>query len=124
MESGDHAVSILVVELSAQFGYRRNGLHHCLGRERAQAANDLRLDDSELLSKKWIARGDFVRLRIAIVGRTALQHIADVDILTFDVDRFDDLGQQLARASDERQTLLVLIEARRFTDENQFRINS
>ncbi len=65
---------------------------------------------------------DFVRLRIAVLRRAALDDVRDVDVLAREVDRFDDLRQQLAGAADERDALHVLVGARRLADEHQVRV--
>ena len=62
--------------------------------ERPEAADDLGTDDRELLLQEWIAGGDFIRFRIAVVRRPALQDVADVDVFAFQIDRLDDLREQ------------------------------
>ena len=65
---------------------------------------------------------DFVRLGVAIARRPALDHVRDVHIRPRQADRFDDLGEQLPRASDERLALDVFIRARRLADEHEPRL--
>ena len=119
MECRDHSHAVHVEKLSAQPRNRRSGLKHRLRGKGAKTAHDFRADGRELLLQERIAGGDFVRLGIAVFRRTAFQDIADVDVFTLEIDRLDDLRQQLARAADERQALLVFVVARRFADEDE-----
>ena len=62
---------------------------------------------------------DFVRLRIAVAGWPTLDHVRDVHLIAFQVDRFDDLRQQLTGSAHERFALPIFVRARRFSDEHQ-----
>ena len=117
MERRNDAHSIHIEKFSAQLRNRRRDLKHGLRGKGAETADDFRTDGGELSSQKWIAGRDFVRFGIAVVRRPAFQDVADVDVFALEIDGFDDLREKLAGASDERQTLLVFVEARRFTDE-------
>ena len=66
-------------------------------RERAERDDHLRLDDVDLPEQERLARRDLVRLRIAVLRRPALDHVGDVDVVARQLDRLDDLRQQLAR---------------------------
>src|SRR5262249_27627166 len=107
---------------TAKLGNRRSSLQNRLRRERAEAADDLRLDHGELLFEEGIARHYLVGFGIAIIRRSTFQDIADVNVVALDVDRFDDLRQQLPGPAHKRQTLLIFIEARGFADEHEFRV--
>src|SRR4030095_6493302 len=61
----------------------------------------------------------FVALGIAITRRTALQDVADVYVVPLQVDGFNDLGQQLARSTHERQSLFIFISPRGLAYEHQ-----
>ncbi len=69
-----------------------------------------------------------VRLRRPVLRRAALDDVADVDVLAADRDPFlggcsvDHLGEQLARATDERQALRVFVRARALANEHQPRL--
>jgi len=69
----------------------------------------------------------FVRLGSAVLGRPALHHVADVDVFAAQLDALflggalDHLRQQLTGASDEWDTLRVLVGARAFADKHQRR---
>ena len=67
---------------------------------------------------------DFIRFRIAVLRRTALDDVRDVDVLPPQVDRFDDLRQQLAGPTNERLALQILVPPRRLADEHQLRVGS
>src|SRR5262245_17893210 len=120
MERCDNTHAIHIEKLPAQLGNRRGNLKHRLSSKCAEAADNLRPNRCELAPEEWIARGDFIRLGIAIIRRPAFQDIADVDVFAFEVDGFDDPGQQLACASDKRKTLLVFVETGGFADEDEF----
>src|SRR5262249_7477931 len=60
----------------------------------------------------------FVRGRLAVVRRAALEHVRDPDLVARDAHALrDDVGEQLARAADERHARAVLVRARGFADE-------
>ena len=70
---------------------------------------------------------DLVRHRVAVLGRAALEHVADERRLARHRDardelllvhRRDDLGQQVAGAADERLAATVLLGARGLADED------
>ena len=90
-----------------------------LSAELAQRDNHFRLDDVDLLKQKRLARLDFVRFGIAVLRRPALDDVGDVDVLALEIDRLDDLRQQLSRPSDERNALEIFIPAGGFPDEHQ-----
>ena len=73
-----------------------------LRRELAERDDHLRLDDVDLPEQERLAGLDFVRLGIAVLRRPALDDVGDVDVVALEVDRLDDLRQQLAGAADER----------------------
>src|SRR5262245_45105815 len=88
-------------------------------RELAKSDDHLRLHRIDLTKQEWLALLHFVRFGITVAGRPALDHVGDVDILTPEVDRFDDLRQQLSRAADERLALNVFVCPWRLTHEHQ-----
>ncbi len=48
--------------------------------ERAERDDDARTDRVDLREEERLARGDFVRLGLAVAGRAALDHVRDVDV--------------------------------------------
>jgi hypothetical protein len=88
----------------------------------AQRQDHLGLDRAQLRQEKRLAGGDFVGLGIAVPFRVALDHVTDVAILlTVEADRGEHLRQQLARPSDERQALPVLLLPRSLADADKLR---
>src|SRR5262245_33028526 len=79
----------------------------------------LRADDVDLLEEKRLAGFDLVLLGVAVLRRTALDDVRNVDVVAPEPDRLDDLRQQLAGAADERLALDVFVAARRLADEHQ-----
>ena len=84
-----------------------------------ERADQRRLDDRDLLDEPRCARLDLVRQRVAVRGRTALQHVGDVDVLPAKADLAEHAREQLSGGADERLPLLVLVEPRRLPDEHQ-----
>jgi hypothetical protein len=119
MKRCDNPDSIDVEKSATKLGDRCGSLENILRRKCAEATDDLGANCGKLTLEERIAGEHFVRLGIPIVRWPALEHIADVNIIALDVDRFDDLREELARAADEGQALLVFIKSRRFTDENK-----
>src|SRR2546427_1884820 len=93
MECRNNPYSVHIEKFSSQPGNGRRCLQHRLRCKRPQTTHDLGTNGRQLLLKKWIARCHFVRLGVAILRWTAFQNVADVDIFTLEVDRFDDLRQ-------------------------------
>ena len=122
VERGNDADSVHIEKFAAQLRNRRRSLEDGLRGKGAETADDFRFDGGELPSKKWITSGNFIRLGIAIVRRPAFENVADIDLFALQIDGFDDLGEKLAGAADERQALLVFVVAGSFTDEYQFGI--
>src|SRR5258706_369497 len=98
-----------------------------LGGELAEAADDPRLQRFELSLEIRRARFHFVRKWIAILGRTALEHVADVHRLAREPDagnqlrlvhRLNDPGKQLTRATHERKPLTIFFRTRRLANEH------
>ena len=89
-----------------------------LGGEIAQRADDPRLDQADLLEQVGVARLDLDRRGVAIPGRPAHQDVGDEDFRTRHPDLLQQLGQESARAADERQPLAVLFRPRRLADEH------
>src|SRR5204862_5001847 len=74
----------------------------------------------QLASQERRARGDLVRLRVAIVRRPALHDVRDEHILPSPADRGQELDEEPAGATHKRPALAVLIEARALAHEHDF----
>jgi hypothetical protein len=66
-----------------------------------------------------LARLDLLRVRIAVAGRPALDHVGDIDVRPREADSAQQLLEQLAGLPDERDPVLILVEAGRLADEHQ-----
>ena len=90
-----------------------------LGGEVAERCDHLRLDQLDLAEEMRLARLDLVRLRIAVAGGPALEDVRDIDVVAPELDAGEQAVEQLPGLADERDALLVLVEARRLADEHQ-----
>ena len=93
------------------------------GHERAhripsEGHHDRRVEDLELAAQVRRAGRDLVGLRVAIVGRPALDDVRDEHVLATPADVREELDQQVAGPTDERPALAVLVEARALADEH------
>src|SRR5437868_15411614 len=55
---------------------------------------------------------------IAVLRRTPIEHVRDVDLFSIEPDRGEHEIQELARAADEGNSLLVLVSAGRLSDQH------
>src|SRR5262245_2809212 len=98
-----------IVDAAAQPRDRCVGLEQRLGREGTKRHDHARLDEIDLPVEKRLTRRDFVRLRIAILRRAALEDVGDVDVAPLELNRLDDLREQLTGASNERLAQTIFI---------------
>ena len=66
-----------------------------------------------------LARGDLRLERIAILRRTTLEDVREVDVVAIEADAREQSLEQLARLPCERRSALVFLEAGRLADEHQ-----
>jgi hypothetical protein len=90
-----------------------------LGREVAERADHLRLDQLDLAVEVGLAGVDLVWLRVAVARRPAEQDVRDEDVRAPEADLLQELVQQLPGTADEREALKVLVHAGGLTDEHQ-----
>src|SRR6185312_13124757 len=90
-----------------------------LGGEVPERADDTRPDQLHLGEEMALARGDLVRLGVAVARRTALQHVRDVDVGPREPDRAEQRLEHLAGLADERCALAVLVVAGGLAHEHQ-----
>jgi hypothetical protein len=91
----------------------------------AERDDDFRLDDVELPFEMRLAVGHLVPGRIAVSFGTALDDVADVDVLPTHLEPLDDhVGEELPRTADERNAGGVFIGAGGFADETDFRVRA
>ena len=108
---------MVVVKFPPEPADRLTAVEQGLRGEGAEGNNHLRCNRLNLAAQKRAAEGNLFRVRIPVAGRTALEHIADVNILPGERHGRNHLRQQLPRFADKRLTLEVLIPAGRLTDE-------
>ncbi len=78
-----------------------------------------RLDQLELTTQVALAGLDLVVPRVAVAGRSALDHVGDVHLFAVEPDLAEQILEQPPRGPDEGQTLLVLVKAGTLPDEHQ-----
>ena len=83
----------------------------------AKADDYLRLKQS-YLPLEPLGAGHLLRLqRVAVLGRAALHHVADVYLCAVEVDELEHVVKQLAAAADKGLALQILLLAGAFADE-------
>src|ERR1035441_7062859 len=123
---GDHHRDFLPLEpLAAHLGDAFLVAGEGAGGDDAERADEFGADRQKLPVEELAADLHFVRFGIAILRRTALHHVGDVNVLAEDLDAFllrrifDHLGEQLSGPADERDALRGVIGAGAFADEDQ-----
>src|SRR5215469_3511431 len=122
MVSGHKFRAEIIEPLAAETRYSLIRSEQRLCRACPQAANHLGLNDSELANEKWRTSVDFIALGQTILGRAALHHIADVNVLAAQSHGFDHLGQKLSCATDEGFSLHVFVMPGAFANEDKLRL--
>src|SRR5262245_56172399 len=117
----EHRVAILVFA-AAQSRDWIVRLQEALRRELAERDDHLGFHRVDLAQQERFALLHLVGLGIAIVRRTALEHVGDVDVLAAQTDRLDDFREKLAGAPDERLALNVFVRPGGLADEHQIRV--
>jgi hypothetical protein len=113
---------MVAMNLAAKPADRGLGFQQSLRRKGAERQNNLGSDELDLADQIGRARGDFLGQRIPVSRRPMLEDVRDEHIVTGQLDRLDDFREQLARLPDERDTLLVLVGARRFAHDHEVRV--
>src|ERR1700675_4985213 len=121
MISAQHFVTAEVHPLSAEMRNAAVGLQQRLCSGRAETNNHFRLQHIQLPEQEWRAFFDFVWLRLAISRRSALYHVADVNITTLQSHGFNHLREKFSGAADERQSLRIFVRPRTFAHKNELR---
>src|ERR1041385_533497 len=110
------------VDLVAERAQRLFGVEYGLRRRPAHREDHLRLHDLDLAEQIRHARRDLVELRQAVIGRPALYDVTDEHALARQVDRAEDLGEQLAGWSPDRPSRLVFPPPRSLADHHEPRV--
>ena len=77
------------------------------------------LDQLDLSPEMRLTRLDLLRQRVTVSRRPALQYVADPHVVARHPDPFEQLDEELPGGADERNAVLVLVEARRLAHEHQ-----
>src|SRR5213594_3497279 len=115
-----HAVHLGV--LAAELGDAGLRVEQRLDGDVAQAADDLGLDEPDLLEEPRHARRHLVKLRRAVSRRPAFKNVRDVDLPALDADLLERFRQELPRAPHEGLALRVLVLPRRLAHEHERRL--
>jgi hypothetical protein len=81
------------------------GLEKGLGRKGPQGTDQFGPDDFKLFNEKRLTGADFIRFRVSVPRRTALDDVGNVDLLPAELDGLDDFGEKLSGQPDERLSL-------------------
>src|SRR5690606_13545145 len=113
----DEGDAVEVVELAPEARQRGGPPEEAVAGALAHGQEQLRPDEGGLLVEDREVGLDLGRERVAVVRRAALEDVRDVDLVALEVDRFEDLVEELPRAPDERLAEAVLVGPRRLTDD-------
>ena len=95
--------------------HRKVGAYHPLGSDAAQADDDLRPQQTELLSQPGHTGFALGGQGVAVLRRAALDDVSDIAVLfAVQVDGEEVFVQQLAAAAHKGQALLILVLAGAF----------
>ena len=115
--SDNDATVAISVENSAQAADGLRGLEKGLGGNRAQADDELWLNDLQLLVSEVPTVVNFYIARIAVPRGPAFDRVEDVNVFSFQFARSDDLVEQLARSANEGFALLIFVSAGGFSQQ-------
>src|SRR5262245_27548206 len=118
----DQRNAIGTVEPSAEPPDRLLRVEQRLRGERPEGDDHLGTDQLDLPHEIRAAGLDFLWLRIAIARRPMFEDVADVNVLSLQVDRAEDLVEELTGLADERTSKLVLRGTRCFADADEPRL--
>ena len=107
------------MKLSPESGNGRIGFQQDLGGHLAQGTDDPGADDGQLAFEKRQALLDLAGLRVAVAGRTALDHIANINHFPGKMHGPDDFAQQLAGGPHKGVPGSIFIKPGSFAHEHQ-----
>ena len=119
MVGGNHPDSIQIKAPSAQRTDLLSCLEKGLSGKGSQGTDDSGLNGLDLSLQKRKTGGDLIRFGITVLRGSAFDDIGNVDFFTLEIDRLDDLGQQLPGLSNKGSALDVFIVPGTFSDEHQ-----
>ncbi len=115
-----HGDALVLTHAAAQARDGLGRLQQPVGAELAETDQHARTDRPDLLLEERLAGQDLGRLGIAVLRRTALDHVRDEHVLARHAQALlDDVRQQLSGPAHEREPLLVLFGPRRLAHEHQ-----
>src|SRR4051812_8616974 len=118
MVGHDQRHPVIAMNLAPQLTDRELGFKQRLRGEGCKGQNDLGPHQLDLAHQIGRAGGHLLRQRIPVARRPVLEDVRDEDIVTRQLDRPDDLRQQLPRRAHEGLALLVLVGARGLADDH------
>src|SRR5258707_5931343 len=95
MVRDDDRHPVVLMNLSPQLADGGLRFQECLRGKCAESQNYFWFYELDLPNQVWAARPNLVRLGIPVTRRTVLENIADEYVLALELDRFEDLCQQL-----------------------------
>lgn len=121
MERRDQLGAPIVVHAAPKSGYRILRLEQRLSSKCPQRDDDFRTNAVDLLKQKGFAGFNFVRFGVAVLWRPTLDDVGNIHVVARKADGLDDLGKQLASATDKRNPLDILVRPWRLADKHQVR---
>src|SRR6266446_5224293 len=118
----DHGDAAEPVDLIAECAEGLFGVEQTLRGRPAHGQNDFRLDQLDLPVEVRQARRDFVVLREPVLRRPAFHDVADEHLVPRQLDRLEDLREQLARSSHKWTARGVFRLPRPFADHHESRV--
>ena len=109
MKSRHYLDAEIILKMASHFCDAVLCIQQIVKRRVAHHNDHLWPDDRDLAQQKWPAGMRLRQRRRTVARRTAAIDIADKNVLAFETDALDDLCQQLARATDKRKSLIVLV---------------
>ena len=104
------AVNGQTVHMTAKFSRGLFGFKKRVRGNSAREHHHLRIQQFKLTGEKGRAGRNFIVMRIAIVGRSAFEHIDNSHINgTFQTDRMKDVFKELSAFTDKRLALKVFV---------------
>jgi hypothetical protein len=106
---------------ATQFSYRLILIEEVLSGDSPDRENQARLNPFDLTLQVCRACLDFLRTRISVGRRPALQNIRDIDIAARQANRSQHLIQQQTRFADERFSDAIFVRAGRLANDHPVR---
>ena len=118
----DERNTMIAMNLAPELSNGRLRFEQRLRRKSAERKDDLRTHQLDLTNKIRRAGGYLLRHRIPVTRGSVLEDVRNEDIVTSELDRFDDLREQLACLPYEGHALLILVGARRLPHDHEVRV--